>query len=85
MFHMRHERQDDMRNEYITHPKREIVYAEGKRAFEERTNRAHNPYTASNLALSVSWWHGWDTAEEESKSEGTLPGQDDTPAQMHAS
>jgi hypothetical protein len=41
------------------------VYAEGKRAFDEHKQRGHNPYAASNLKLAVSWWHGWDTAEEE--------------------
>lgn len=67
-----------MRSEYIIHPKRESVYAEGKRAFEERKSRAYNPYSASNLALAVSWWHGWDTSEEESKGDGTRPSQDGT-------
>jgi hypothetical protein len=44
---------------------RESVYAEGKQAFEERKHRSYNPYRGSNLSLAVSWWHGWDTAEEE--------------------
>ena len=50
---------------YLTHPDRESVYAEGKRAFEEHKNRGSNPYAVSNLTLTMSWWHGWDTAEEE--------------------
>lgn len=54
----------------ITHLERENVYAEGKLAFDEHKRRDYNPYAASNLTLTVSWWHGWDTAEEEdSKSE----------------
>jgi hypothetical protein len=54
----------------ITHLERESVYAEGKLAFDEHKRRDYNPYAASNLTLTVSWWHGWDTAEEEeSKSE----------------
>jgi len=52
----------------VTNVKRESVYAEGKQAFEENTRRDYNPYIASNLTLTVSWWHGWDTAAEESKS-----------------
>lgn len=44
----------------------ERVYVEGKRAFEERKNR-HNPYAANNQGLAMLWWHGWDTAEEESE------------------
>jgi hypothetical protein len=56
--------------EKITPAKREIVYAEGKLAFDEHKRRGYNPYSASNLTFAVSWWHGWDTAEEEgSKSE----------------
>lgn len=54
-----------MKNENITLAKRRSVYAEGKLAFEERKLRSYNPYAASNLTLTVSWWHGWDTAEEE--------------------
>lgn len=46
----------------------ERVYVEGKRAFEERKNRS-NPYAASNQELAMLWWHGWDTAEEESKGQ----------------
>jgi hypothetical protein len=54
----------------ITHVERENVYAEGKLAFDEHKRRDYNPYAASNLTLTVSWRHGWDTAEEEeSKSE----------------
>jgi len=42
----------------------------------------YNPYAANNLAFAVSWWHGWDTAEEESKDEVAQPRQGDTPARM---
>jgi hypothetical protein len=57
----------------ITIERRESVYAEGKQAFDEHKQRSHNPYAASNLKLAVSWWHGWDTAEEECKGP-TAPG-----------
>lgn len=53
----------------ITLEQRKNVYTEGKLAFGEREHRAYNPYAASNLTLAVNWWHGWDTAEEESKAE----------------
>jgi hypothetical protein len=56
-----------MHDKSITREKRNSVYAEGKQAFEELKRRGYNPYAASNLTLTVSWWHGWDTAEEESK------------------
>ena len=42
------------------------VYAEGKESFNVGTQRAHNPYSTSNLALATIWWHGWDTENEES-------------------
>jgi hypothetical protein len=48
------------------------VYVEGKQAFAERKNR-YNPYAASNQGLAMLWWHGWDTAEEESQSKPTQP------------
>jgi hypothetical protein len=62
-----------MHDKSITREKRNNVYAEGKQAFDERKRRGYNPYAASNLTLSVSWWHGWDTAEEESNVQ-TTPG-----------
>ena len=74
-----------MRNASITNSKRESVYTEGKQAFEERKSRAYNPYSASNLELAVSWWHGWDTSEEESKSEGTRSSKDGTSAPLRTS
>jgi hypothetical protein len=57
-----------MNDKSITLERRKTVYAEGKRAFDEHKQRAHNPYAANNLKLAVSWWHGWDTAEEECTS-----------------
>jgi hypothetical protein len=69
MFHIR--KQDNMMNEYIAYPKRVSVYAQGKRAFDEHKNRRYNPYAAINLAFAISWWHGWDTAEEESRVKGS--------------
>lgn len=62
-----------MNDKSITLERRQSVYAEGKRAFYEHKQRGHNPYAASNLKLAVSWWHGWDTAEEEFKGQ-TAPG-----------
>jgi hypothetical protein len=56
-----------MKDKSISEEKRRSVYAEGKRAFEDRKLRGYNPYSASNLTLTVSWWHGWDTAKEESQ------------------
>ncbi|HSB02847.1 MAG TPA: hypothetical protein VLE49_19515 [Anaerolineales bacterium] len=58
-----------MKNETSNLEKRKSVYVEGKLAFDEHKRRAYNPYARSNLALAVNWWHGWDTAEEESKGE----------------
>lgn len=67
-----------MRNEDASREKRESVYAEGKLAFDEHKRRGYNPYVRSNLTLAVNWWHGWDTAEEESKGKSeTLPGSSD--------
>jgi hypothetical protein len=57
-----------MSHEKINREKSESVYAEGKLAFDERKRRGYNPYARSNLTLAVNWWHGWDTAEEESKA-----------------
>jgi hypothetical protein len=51
----------------ITPERRESVFAEGKRAFDEYKGRGYNPYAANNQELAMIWWHGWDTAEEESK------------------
>lgn len=56
-----------MNKKYTTEVKRASVYSEGKLAFEEREPRAYNPYARNSLVLAVNWWHGWDTAEEESK------------------
>ncbi len=62
-----------MHDKSITREKRNSVYEEGRRAFDERKLRGYNPYAASNLTLTVSWWHGWDTAEEECNCQ-TAPG-----------
>jgi hypothetical protein len=67
-------------SEKITPAKKESVYAEGMRAFEEHTQRSFNPYAASNQELAMLWWHGWDTAEERSKDEVNQPRQDGKPA-----
>jgi hypothetical protein len=53
----------------ITHVERESAYVAGREAFGERKGRGSNPHAASNLILAVLWWHGWDTAEEESQGE----------------
>jgi len=44
-----------------------IVYDEGKKAFEDNKGRGYNPYVSTNQGLAMEWWHGWDTAAEESK------------------
>jgi hypothetical protein len=62
---IRNQGQVKMNDKSITLERRKSVYAEGKRAFDEHKQRGHNPYAANNLKLAVSWWHGWDTAEEE--------------------
>ncbi len=64
-----------MRKKSITDAQRKDVYTEGKRAFDDHMRRDYNPYTTSNLTFAVSWWHGWDTAEEENESE-RLPIED---------
>ena len=64
-----------MSNQSITDRQRENAYTEGKRAFREHMRRDYNPYTTSSLMLTVTWWHGWDTAEEESQG-GRLPIED---------
>ena len=67
-------------SERINAEKKKSVYAEGMQAFEERKRRGYNPYASSNQELAMLWWHGWDTAEEQSKDNGTLQRQADTPA-----
>ena len=52
----------------MTDIQRKNVYTEGKPAFDEHTRR-YNPYTAGNLVLTLTWWQGWDTAEEENEGE----------------
>ena len=64
-----------MRTRSITDAQRKNAYIEGKRAFDEHTRRDYNPYTTSNLLLAVTWWHGWDTAEEENEGQ-RLPMED---------
>ena len=61
-----------MKLKSISEEKRKSAYTEGKQAFDDRKHRGYNPYAASNLELTVTWWHGWDTAEEESNGE-SLP------------
>ena len=60
-----------------TPERKKSVYAEGKQAFDEHKHRSYNPHAASSLTLAVSWWHGWDTASEESEGEGSLLAKDD--------
>ena len=61
----------------ITLVERESVYADGRQAFRQYTPRSCNPHTRSNLTLAVSWWHGWDTASEESDGKGSPPAKYD--------
>ena len=53
----------------LTHARRESVYAEGELAFKKGQRRASNPYPAGSPTLEQVWWHGWDRAEEEAKSQ----------------
>ena len=64
-----------MNKKSITDTQRKDIYIEGKRAFDEHTRRDYNPYRASNLMLTVAWWHGWDPAEEENEGD-RLPMED---------
>ena len=60
-----------------TPERRKSAYADGKQAFDEHKDRSDNPHAKSNLTLAVSWWHGWDTASEESEGKGSpLPKSD---------
>lgn len=52
---------------------RERAYAEGKCAFDEHKGRGYNPYVSTNQELAMIWWHGWDTAEEESQGNPGRP------------
>jgi hypothetical protein len=56
-----------------TTKERERVYAEGKKGFEEHQHRSYNPYPSSNQELAMIWWHGWDTADEESRGDQSQP------------
>ena len=67
-------------SERINSEQKKSVYAEGMQAFEDRRRRSYNPYASSNQELAMLWWHGWDTAEEQSKDNGNLQRQDDAPA-----
>ena len=58
-----------MRKNSITDAQRKDVYTEGKQAFDDHRRRDYNPYRTSNLTLAVTWWHGWDTADEENDGE----------------
>jgi hypothetical protein len=80
--HRRHERQDDMIYKRITHTERKSVYIAGRQSFREYTPRGYNPHTRSNLTLSLSWWHGWDTASEESDGQGSPPAKPDEEIQL---
>jgi hypothetical protein len=82
MFLRRHERQADMIYKRITSAQRKGVYVAGRRAFGEYTPRGDNPHTRSNLTLAVSWWHGWDTASEESDGNGSPPAKSDEMTQL---
>jgi hypothetical protein len=57
----------------ITHVERSLAYAEGRKAFDQREQRCYNPYAATKQELAMAWWHGWDTAQEESEGD-TKPG-----------
>jgi len=56
----KHQRQDEMSDENITHIKRESVYVEGELGFEEGRWRRDNPYISNSPTLAQVWWNGWD-------------------------
>ena len=56
-----------------------IVHNEGKKAFKENRRRGYNPYTTTNQGLAMEWWHGWDTAQEESRGNNAAPRSRDEP------
>jgi hypothetical protein len=51
---------------FITRLELSHAYGEGKLAFEEKRRRGYNPYVSTKQELAMAWWHGWDTALEES-------------------
>ena len=59
----------------LTQRELSIVYDEGKKAFEESRRRGYNPYVSTNQELAMEWWHGWDTAAEESKKKPQTDGR----------
>jgi hypothetical protein len=61
---------------------RDRVYAEGKCAFDEHKGRGYNPYASSNQELAMIWWHGWDTAEEESQAKPGRPTEEKRGSQL---
>ena len=54
----------------LTQRELSIVHGEDKTAFEENRRRGYNPYVSTNQELVMEWWHGWDTADEESQGKG---------------
>jgi hypothetical protein len=46
------------------------AYGEGRLAFDEKRRRGYNPYASTKQELAMAWWHGWDTAQEESNNAG---------------
>ena len=54
----------------ITRVELSYAYEEGKQAFDEKRRRGYNPYASTKQELAMAWWHGWDTAQEESNGPG---------------
>ncbi len=50
----------------ITRVELSHAYGEGRLAFDEKRRRGYNPYASTKQELAMAWWHGWDTAQEES-------------------
>jgi|GEM_PF-5800924 len=50
----------------LTNVKRQTVYAEGRKAFEDGKSREVNPYVGKSEQLANIWWYGWDAAKKDS-------------------
>lgn len=53
--------------EIINPMEKQIVYAEGKKAFVDGKRRRDDRYRARNKELSSIWSEGWDQAKKDSE------------------
>ena len=52
--------------EIINPMEKQVVYAEGKKAFVDGKRRGANQYGARNKELASIWRDGWDQAKQDS-------------------